>query len=106
MAELLVLEFDGFGEDVYRKVNEALGIDPENGDGDWPAGMITHAGGKTPTGWIVVEVWDSRESQEKFMNERLGAALQQGGVQGPPKKADWTSLTAHHQPNKGKAATG
>ncbi|MBJ7595852.1 MAG: hypothetical protein JF886_13540 [Candidatus Dormibacteraeota bacterium] len=106
MAELFVLEFDGFGEDVYRKVNEALGMDMDTGDGDWPAGMITHAGGKTPTGWIVVEVWDSRESQEKFMNERLGAALQKSGVQGPPKKAEWTTLTAHQQPNKGNVATG
>ncbi|MDQ6847513.1 MAG: hypothetical protein M3019_08025 [Candidatus Dormibacteraeota bacterium] len=105
MAELLVLEFEGFGEDVYQKVNEALGIDMNTGDGDWPAGMITHAGGKTPTGWMVVEVWDSRESQEKFMNERLGAALQKGGVQAPPTKAEWTTLTAHHQP-KGKVATG
>ena len=106
MAELFVLEFEGFGEDTYRKVNEALGIDMNTGDGDWPAGLLTHAAGKTPTGWTVVEVWDSRQSQEKFMNERLGAALEKGGVQGPPKKAEWTTLTAHHQPNKGRVASG
>ena len=106
MAELLVLEFDGFGKDVYAKVNEILGIDMVSGEGDWPAGLLSHAAGRTADGWTVVEVWESREAQEKFMNERLGKALHQAGVEKPPTKADWTSLEAHHQPSKRSVAAG
>ena len=47
MAELLILEFDGVTESEreYRSVNAKLGIDPETGKGDWPAGLITHLAG-------------------------------------------------------------
>ncbi len=102
MAELFVLEFDGFDNGDYEKVNELLGIDMNSGEGDWPAGVVSHAAGKTANGWTVVEVWESREAQEKFMNERLGKALQQAGVDRPPTKAEWTSLAAHHQPHSHK----
>ncbi len=104
MAELLVLEFEGVGQEEYEKVNEVLGIDMNSGSGDWPKGLLSHSAGRTPTGWTVVEVWDSREDQEKFMNERLGAALQQGGITGRPSKAEWTKLHRHHQPKQAAAA--
>ena len=90
MAELFVLEFEGFGEDLYRKVNEGLGIDMDSGEGNWPPGLLVHSAGTTDNGWRVVEVWDSREAQEDFMNSRLGAALQQAGADRPPTRAEWT----------------
>jgi hypothetical protein len=101
MAELFVLEFDGFSQDDYKKVNSILGIDEATGEGDWPTGLLTHSAGRTENGWTVVEVWDSREDQDNFMKSRLGAALQQAGVDRPPTKADWTTLHSHHQPNSG-----
>lgn len=45
MADGLILEFDGFGGDVYERVNNELGVDMRTGEGDWPAGMIAHSGG-------------------------------------------------------------
>ena len=103
MAELLVLEFEGIGKEEYEKVNSALGIDMATGAGDWPAGLLTHSAGRTDKGWTVVEVWESREAQDNFMKGRLGEALQKGGVDKPPTRADWTSLHAHHQPAKSGA---
>jgi hypothetical protein len=100
VPELFVLEFDGFDEADYAKVNEILGIDMNSGDGDWPEGLVTHSAGRTATGWTVVEVWDSREAQENFMNTRLGAALHQAGLDKPPSRAEWTKLHAHHHPKK------
>jgi hypothetical protein len=100
VAELLVLEFEGFDHKDYEKVNSLLGIDMATGAGDWPAGLLTHSAGRTDKGWMVVEVWESREAQENFMKAQLGAALQQAGVDRPPLRADWTSLHAHHQPNR------
>jgi hypothetical protein len=68
----------------------------ESGDGDWPAGMLMHAGGTADSGELVVtEVWSSREDQASFMESRLGAALAAGGVTAPPK-VTWVKLLAYH----------
>jgi hypothetical protein len=98
MAEGLILEFDGVGQAEYAAVNAKLGIDMESGQGDWPSGLLFHAGGAKPGGWVVFEVWESREAQERFMHDRLGGALQQGGISGPPKRVEWLDLAAHHSP--------
>ena len=55
----------------------------KSGEGDWPAGLHTHLAGPTEGGgWIVVEVWESQEDQDAFMQSRLGPALRQAGVTG------------------------
>ncbi len=100
MAELFVLEFEGFDKEMYRKVNDALGIDMDTGAGDWPKGLLVHSAGRTDKGWMVTEVWDSRQDQDNFMTSRLGAALQKAGADKPPTRADWTPLEVHHQPAK------
>jgi hypothetical protein len=96
MAAGLILEFDGIGGEEYAAVNARLGIDMSTGAGDWPAGLLFHAGGAKPGGWVVFEVWDSQESQGRFMAERLGRALQEGGIEGPPSRVEWLDLAAHH----------
>ena len=89
MAYGIVLEF---GKDVtkaqYDAVNEKLGIDIAKGTGDWPKGLKSHAGGTTPEGFCVFEVWDSKAQQEAFMGGRLGAALGAVGVSQPTRVRD------------------
>ena len=68
----------------------------ETGSGDWPPGLLFHAGGAKPGGWVVFEVWDSRESQASFMNGRLGAALQAGGIADSAARVEWLDLAAWH----------
>ena len=82
MSYGIVLVFDGVGADQYWAVNDQLGIKPD-GSGDWPAGLRSHTGGSTGTGWVVAEVWDSKGDQEAFMASRLGAALGTVGVPAP-----------------------
>jgi hypothetical protein len=96
MPEAIILEFDGLDTATYRKVNDALGIDPATGEGDWPAGLLSHTGAEAPGGFVVFEIWDSKESQGRFMDDRLGAALQQAGVSGPPKRAEWLEIAGHN----------
>lgn len=98
MAEGLILEFEGVGREEYDAVNSRLGIDQQSGQGDWPAGLIFHAGGAKEGGWVVFEVWESKAAQEEFMNGRLGRALQEGGVADPPSRAEWLDLAAHNSP--------
>lgn len=96
MAKGLILEFDGVGRGEYEAVSERLGIDMASGEGDWPAGLLFHSGGAKPGGWVVFEVWDSQDDQKRFMAERLGQALKEGGIEQPPSRIEWLDLAAHH----------
>jgi len=42
----------------------------------------------------VLEVWDSQEAQQRFMDSRLGPALAQSGIPAP-SRADWLEITGH-----------
>ncbi len=96
MAAELILEFEGVTTKEYFAVNEALGIDPDTGEGNWPDGLVAHSAGLNEAGHLVViEVWDTPEHQAKFMEERLGEALAKGGVTGPPSSVTWIELVAH-----------
>jgi len=98
MAEALILEFAGLTDADYRAVNSNLGIDPETGQGDWPAGLLSHAGGPGAGGsWTVVEVWSSQADQAAFMQSRLGPALGAAGVTAVPE-VRWVPLVAYHVP--------
>jgi hypothetical protein len=94
MAEGLLLEFEGVGIETYHAVSERLGIEP-NSSANWPDGLLFHAGGAKPGGFVVFEVWATRDAQQAFMDERLGAALQAGGVTGPPARAEWLELASY-----------
>ena len=96
MAAGLILEFDGVDRNRYEAVNQRLGIDMESGEGDWPAGLLFHAGGAKDGGWVVYEVWESKDAQQRFMDERLGHALQEGGITERPSRVEWLDLAAHH----------
>jgi hypothetical protein len=86
--------------DEYDAVNGRLGIGQESRQGDWPAGMVFHACGAKPGGWVVFEVCESRDAQERFMNERLGRAHQESGITEPPARAEWVELAAYHSPGE------
>ena len=97
MADGLILEFDGLDAATYARVNEALGIDMENGAGDWPSGLASHTGAEREGGFVVFEIWRTKADQERFMEQRLGAALQASGVEAPPSRVEWLDLKAHHE---------
>ncbi|MBS1844911.1 MAG: hypothetical protein JST53_10885 [Actinobacteria bacterium] len=96
--EGLILEFDSLTRDDYERVNGQLGIDMDSGEGDWPPGLLTHVGGAKDNGWVVFELWASRADQERFLSDRLGPALAQAGVDGPPARMEWIEVAASHSP--------
>ena len=99
MTAAIILEFDGVTLTEYEAVNEKLGIDMASGAGDWPDGLVTHVAGLNDAGNLVVmEVWDSQEHQARFMEGRLGQALQEGGVTSAPARITWIDIAAHHTP--------
>jgi hypothetical protein len=98
MAVGLIVEFKGQTREQYETVGRHLGIDLLGGVGDWPDGLLSHAAGASDTGWCVLEVWESRAQQERFLQGRLRAALENAGVQGPPEREEWIELTAYQTP--------
>lgn len=99
MTAQLILEFEGVTSKEYEAVNAVLGIDPATGSGDWPDGLQVHAAGLNEDGHLVVtEIWDTPEHQARFMENRLAAALAEGGVTSPPSSVTWIELVAHHSP--------
>ena len=93
MAYAIALEFTDVDVKQYDAVNEKLGIDMASGTGDWPAGLLSHAAGPLPTGWIVSEIWASKSAHEGFMAGRLGAALADVGVPAPTRVTDSELVT-------------
>ena len=101
MPAQVILEFEGVTAKEYEAVNKELGIDMKTGKGDWPDGLITHAGGLDDAGHLIVtEVWDTPEHQARFMESRLAEALAKGGVTSPPTKVVWIELLGHQLPGR------
>jgi hypothetical protein len=97
MADAIIWEFDGVNRGDYDAVNEKLGIDPQGGSG-WPEGLIFHTGAAKPGGWIVFEVWESQQAQERFLADRLRPALEAAGVTTPPTRVEWLDVAAYVSP--------
>lgn len=93
MAYGLVLVFEGVTEKDYWAVNDQLGIKKDSDEG-YPEGLIAHAGGPTDTGWLVIEMWESKAAQETFMSTRLGAALGASGVKPPSQVIETNTVNA------------
>ena len=62
--------------DQYDQVDQALG--PEA-----PDGARLHLAGKTDEGFRVIEVWDSAEHIDRYMESGLGEAMQDAQIPEP-----------------------
>ena len=56
--------------------------------GALPAGQVYHAAGPTDGGWLIVAVWDSKATFDRFLSETLMPTLPKvtGGFAGPPQE--------------------
>lgn len=59
-------------------------------DGKLPTGALLHVGGpREGGGWQVVDVWESQEALDRFLQERLIPAAQRLGVPRIPPPKSW-----------------
>jgi hypothetical protein len=80
MAYLLTHFWPGATEEQYRATVAA--VHPEGG---LPDGQVYHAAGPTEGGILVVAVWDSKESADRFVSEVLLPSMPvEGGFSGQP----------------------
>jgi hypothetical protein len=86
MAIGFVMQFSGSGIKEYDEVMKHLGLESPGVtgvDNDWPAGIISHVAGTAEEGWCVVDVWETQEAFDSFMQGRLGPAIAKAGMPEP-----------------------
>jgi hypothetical protein len=66
-------------------------------DGSLPEGQTYHAAGATDDGWIVVALWDSRESYERFRDETLLPGFKSLGDAAFPSPPQSTEFEIHNE---------
>jgi hypothetical protein len=63
-------------------------------------GLIIHTAGDGPNGFCVVDVWESREAFDDFMNGRVMPALQEAGIDmagTPPQIIDLQTVLVNEE---------
>lgn len=89
MAHVVVLEFSApDAGSIYMRVNGILGWNGVPGPEVRPEGLISSISGGTHDKLIVVETWESKQLQERFLHEQLGPALADAKV-AQPSRVEW-----------------
>jgi heme-degrading monooxygenase HmoA len=78
VSVMVIIEAPGFTVEQYDQVNETMGVSRV---ADVP-GLISHVAGPTDDGLLVVDVWESAEAFQGFVENRLMPAFQEVGVSG------------------------
>jgi hypothetical protein len=76
MSFLVVNHVAGGDQQMYEKVR---GIVEQKVSEMPPPGAISHVAGKTDSGWMVAEVWESRSAWENFIENVLRPAFEEAG---------------------------
>ena len=93
MAYVTVNEFEGGTREQYDAAVRV--VHPPDG---LPPGQTNHYAGPSSTGWVVVAVWDSKESWDTFRDETLLpglGGLGDSGFRGPPKMTEFEVEVSH-----------
>ena len=80
MAIAVVTDAPGESQEGYDAVSAHLDLEREP-----VAGLILHAAGPIEGGWRVIDVWESEQDADRFVQDRLRPALEQAGVIGEPQ---------------------
>jgi hypothetical protein len=88
IAVAMMVDNPNGSQEIYERVRELLGMEK-------PAGGIFHVAGPSPNGgWRVIEVFESDEDAQRFV-ERLKPAFEAVGVPGPPQPPEFWSVHSY-----------
>jgi len=93
MSVCLILQFPGIDEKKYEGVMKELGL--KNGKTSWPKGIVSHVAGVTNEGFCVVDVWNSKQEFDTFMDTRLKPAFQAAGGLPQPRVMTFDVHNSH-----------
>ncbi|MBT2443653.1 hypothetical protein J7E93_26865 [Streptomyces sp. ISL-36] len=75
MAVIVIIELPGVTKEKYQASHAAI-----HKASWWPVdGFISHAGAPADDGWLVVDLWDSREAFMAF-REKAGPIFQENDM--------------------------
>jgi hypothetical protein len=78
MSVLVISKAPGVTAEQDTAIVKALNL-----EGDPPPGARARFAGPTDDGWQIISLWDSRESFDTFVRDRLTPALQATGRPAP-----------------------
>ena len=87
MLFVTTLDITGLTPEEYRAILDEMGVETRPA-----AGIFLHLTTTTDFGYRVVEIWDSKEGFEEFLEKRLGPASKALGID---RKTD-ISITPLH----------
>ena len=92
MAIAMLQVNPGMTSEQYEKLGERM-FGARSSDfsaAEAPDGLLMHSAGPHPDGWMVYDIWQSREHLQKFFTERLMPAAQELGLErgGEPQIID------------------
>ena len=79
MATAVFMEWAGVTSGQYDEVRKIV-----DWEGDTPDGAVLHVATFDADGAHIVDVWDSEDAFNHFMEQRLAAGVEKVGVQGQP----------------------
>ena len=80
MATVMLMHWPEVSVDQYEQARKEV-----NWEGDTPKGAKFHVSWMGKDGFRVLDLWESREDFERFVQERLTPAVQRIGINGEPK---------------------
>ena len=80
MATVMLMHWPEASKEQYEEARRAV-----NWEGDVPNGAKFHVSWFGDDGLHVLDLWDSRENFETFVQQRLMPAVQRIGIQGEPR---------------------
>jgi len=89
MAYVIVNDFANGTKEQYDATVEV--VHPPDG---LPAGQTQHYAGPSAEGWVVVAVWDLKQTWESFRDDTLLPGLQSLGASGFPNPPKMTEFEA------------
>ena len=86
MAIIAVFEDPTLTKESYEEsIRQLAGKEKAESRSDWPVdGLVAHIAGDTGNGFRVVDVWESEEAFNRFV-EALTPVMQAIGIEGAPQ---------------------
>jgi hypothetical protein len=87
MAFARIAVFPGGTQEQYEYLGELMG----EGVAHQPERRLL-AAGPSEAGWTIIQVWDSKEPLERFIEDHLGPAIERAGERGYPEAPKITDV--------------
>ncbi|GAC1321379.1 MAG: hypothetical protein NVSMB12_21520 [Acidimicrobiales bacterium] len=87
MAFARLALFPGGTEAHHRAIVDALGTAQSDADG-----RVLFAAGPTEDGWQILQVWETRDQCERWVQDNLGPAFAKVGSRGYPNPPQITDI--------------